>query len=127
MIKYLKVYEDKEALRRLLETDEDFQEVLVDTGRVIRAVTGASFRIPRKKETMNMCKAERELCEEAEKIGETRGKEAGRKKGRKEGRKEGILAYVARLLRMNVSKEDVLDALCEDFHLSRKNAMTYLK
>ena len=131
MIKYLKVYEDKEALRRLLETDEEFQEVLVDTGRVIRAVTGASFRIPRKKETMNMCKAERELCEEAEKIGETRGEEKGRKKGRKEGRKEGekrgILAYVSRLLRMNVSKEDLLDALCEDFRLSRKKAMTYLQ
>ena len=62
-----------------------------------------------------MCKAERELCEEAEKIGETRG------------RKEGILAYVARLLRMNVSKEDLLDALCEDFRLSRKKAMTYLQ
>ncbi|MBQ6473435.1 MAG: hypothetical protein IJJ33_15725, partial [Victivallales bacterium] len=94
--------------------------------RVIRAVTGASFRIPRKKETMNMCKAEQELCEEAERIGETRGKEAGMKEGMKEGEKRGILAYVARLLRMNVSRENVLDALCEDFHLSREQAMTYL-
>ncbi|MBQ6473544.1 MAG: hypothetical protein IJJ33_16270, partial [Victivallales bacterium] len=99
--------------------------------RVIRAVTGASFRIPRKKETMNMCKAEQELCEEAERIGETRGKEAGMqagmKAGRKVGKEEGILAYVARLLRMNVSRKDVLVALCEDFHLSREKALTYLQ
>ena len=67
------------------------------------------------------------MCEEAEKIGETRGKEEGMKAGRKAGKEEGILAYVARLLRMNVSREDVLEALCEDFHLSREKALTYLQ
>ena len=115
VIKYLKVQEDKEALRKLLETDEDYQAVPVDTARVIRAITNASFKIPRNKESVNMCKAEQELCEEA------------RNQGIAKGRDEGIQVYVSKLRRLGVAEEDILTALVEDFQLSTDQARAYLQ
>ena len=111
---HLKAHDDKEALRELLKSDRDFRRVLVDTARVIQAVTGAKFKIPKNKGVMDMCKAERELCREAAKIAEARGKKAG------------ITVYVARLMRLGVSKENIAKALAEDYSLPLAEALAHL-
>ena len=119
VIKYLKVHEDKEALRRLVKSDEDYQVVLVDTARVIQAVTGAQFKIPNNEEYMNMCKAEQDLCDEAARLGEARGEERGIQ--------QGIRVYVSKLRQLGVAEKDILAGLSEDFHLSLDKALEYLR
>ena len=64
---------------------------------------------------MNMCKAERELCEEA------------RNQGMAEGRAKGIQVYVSKLRRLGVAEEDILAALVEDFQLSTDQARAFLQ
>ena len=115
---HLKAHDDKEALRELLKSDRDFRRVLVDTARVIQAVTGAKFKIPKNKGVMDMCKAERELCREAAKIAEARGEARGKK--------QGIMVYVARLMRLGVSKENIAKALAEDYSLPLAEALAHL-
>ncbi|MBQ6473120.1 MAG: hypothetical protein IJJ33_14135 [Victivallales bacterium] len=139
MIKYLKVHEDKEALRQLVKGDEDYQMVRVDTARVIQAVTGARFKIPNNEEYMNMCKAEQDLCDEAAKLGEERGIligeargeergiQIGEARGKERGLKQGIRVYASRLRQLGVDEKDILAGLSEDFHISLDKALEYLR
>ena len=127
VIKYLKAHDDKEALRELLKGDRDFKRVLVDTARVIQAITGAKFKIPKHKEVINMCKAERELCKEAAQIAATIAEARGEKRGEKRGEEKGIAIYVTRLMHLGINKENIVKALAEDYKLPRVKALTYLQ
>jgi len=74
-----------------------------------------------------MCKAEQELCKEAARKAAILGEKRGEKRGKKRGEERGILAYVGRLTRLGISKENILEALAEDFHLSHRKALAYLR
>lgn len=67
-----------------------------------------------------MCKA----LEELEEKGRLEGRKEGRKEGREEGKVEGAIAVYKK---MNISKQDTLKNIVDDFAIEYKDAEEYIE
>ena len=89
---------DKPDGIKQMRTDKDFEQMSVDTIRLINEFTKSKIEIPEEKEEVKMCVAwdtfERECTE--------KGRAEGRKEGRKEGRHEGIISTLTGLVREGI-------------------------
>lgn len=75
-----------------------------------------ALRLEKEGGTMNMCKALEEL--------EEKGRLEGRKEGREEGKVEGAIAVYKK---MNISKQDTLKNIVDDFAIEYKDAEEYIE
>lgn len=82
--KITKYSKDKEKLYNLVKNDARFHRIDREAGRVINAVTGVGINMDESEETIDMCKAIEDLCEEAMQAGIQTGIQTGRKVGREE-------------------------------------------
>ena len=75
---------DKEKLYNLVRNDIRFHRIDKKAGMVINAVTGVGINMDDSEDTIDMCKAIEDLCEEAMQAGIQTGIQTGRKVGREE-------------------------------------------
>ena len=97
LLKYIKMSDKPDGIKQM-RTDKDFEQMSVDTIRLINEFTKSKIEIPEEKEEVKMCVAwdtfERECTE--------KGRAEGRKEGRKEGRHEGIISTLTGLVREGI-------------------------
>lgn len=100
-------------------------DIPADLGLVIGAITESQKLIDHALESeqkggrINMCNALEELRKE--------GVEEGRQEGRWEGILEGIRATVRTCRNFNISKEDTIRNIMNEFFLSQEEAINYVK
>ena len=105
------------------------QEISASLGLVIGAVTESQQLIDHALKSeqeggqMNMCNALEELRRE----GVLEGQREGRLEGQREGRLEGIRATIRTCKKFNISEEDIIRNIIEEFSLSEEDAVTYVK
>ena len=101
------------------------QEISASLGLVIGAVTESqqlidhALRSEQEGGPMNMCNALEELRRE--------GVLEGQREGRLEGRLEGIRATIRTCKKFNISEEDIIRNIMEEFSLSQEEASGYVK
>ena len=78
---FIKYSGDKERLRELVETNEDFRHMKRSTAEMIKAVTNSDIKLPEREECVDMCLAIEQMREESIAIGEARGVAIGEAKG----------------------------------------------
>ena len=97
------------------------QEISASLGLVIGAVTESqqlidhALRSEQEGGPMNMCNALEELRRE------------GVLEGQREGRLEGIRATIRTCKKFNISEEDIIRNIMEEFSLSQEEASGYVK
>ena len=89
VLHYVKVQDDQEELERLLHEDERFKTLGREAAEVIAAVTGAEISIDEHEETIDMCKAIRQIKQSAYAGGFAEGKQSGFAEGKQSGFAEG--------------------------------------
>ena len=111
----------------MLKQDEDFKSVPQDTVCLIKAISGAQFKIPEKEEKIDMCYAEKFWWDQAKRKGRVEGKKEGKKEGKREEREQGMSRYVARLNALGVAFQEIVSYLAKDFRMSQRKARLWLE
>lgn len=75
VLKFINVSSDKKAMADLVSTDERFRSLDRDAAITIRETTGAKFVIPQEEGGVNVCKAIRDMQDDARKEGMEQGQE----------------------------------------------------
>ena len=96
-MKFIKYSGDKDALWKMINSDESFKTVSRDTANLINVVTKSGFKMNENEEVVDMCKAIMDIKEE----------------GREEGREEERISSIRNLM--------------ESLSLTAKQAMDILK
>ena len=130
---FVKYSRDKMKLRELLNTDEHFKAIDIETAQVIRALTGTNIKINNSEEEINMCQAIEEMRNEALEQGRELGIEQGRELGIEQGRELGMATGIAKgikgivdiLRSMNVGDDEICQKIMETYNLSREDAERY--
>ncbi len=103
-MKFIKYSDDKDALQKMLDSDETFKTVSRETANLINIVTNSGIEIKENEEVIDMCKAIKEIKEE--------GRLEGREEGREEGRAETIVDSIHKLMRtMKLTAQQAMEAL----------------
>lgn len=108
---FIKYSGDKDRLQEILQTDERFRNVEKKAATVISTVTGMEFEMQDEEENVDMCRALKELMEDANKEGMQQGVQQGMRDERiviaKRMLEEGTLSieFIAKML--NISAEKV--------------------
>ena len=93
LFKYIKMSDKSDGIKQM-RMDKDFDQMSVDTIRLINEFTKSKIEIPEEKEEVKMCVAwdtfERECTEK------------GRAEGRLEGRREGVMSTLTGLVREGI-------------------------
>ena len=110
LMKFLRVFHDREKLQDFLQNDRSVRKLGTDTAMVMAACTSLKIPIDRNEEVMDMSNAWEELLEEREARGRVEGRVEGRAEGRMEGRAEGEARGESRG-RVKMLYELVLDQL----------------
>lgn len=97
VMKFIKYSGDKDALWKMINSDESFKTVSRDTANLINVVTKSGFKMNENEEVVDMCKAIMDIKEE----------------GREEGREEERISSIRNLM--------------ESLSLTAKQAMDILK
>ena len=130
VLHYVKLQDDKEALRRLLQTDPRFQALPAEAVDVLNAVTGTNFQIQQKEENVDMCKGIDDMLSDAfsegKQSGFQEGKQSGFQEGEAMGRQTGIQKTVAILKELQLTAEQMKEKLMEAFSLTDEEAMKYI-
>ena len=96
VMKFIKYSDDKDALQKMLDSDETFKTVSRETANLINIVTNSGIEIKENEEVIDMCKAIKEIKEE----------------GREEGRAETIVDSIHKLMRtMKLTAQQAMEAL----------------
>ena len=74
-----------------------------------------------------MCNAKDFWMKEGEKKGEKKAEKKWMKKGKKMGIQKGIDAFISCLKKMNISLEEIIVQLQDEFQLSHREAMRQVK
>ena len=95
VLDFIRLSEDREALKRLVESEPYYKEMEEDAFDVAVCYANAGELIRakeynRKDGGIDMCTAIKEMIEEGRKEGKEEGRKEGKEEGRKQGRKEGI-------------------------------------
>lgn len=91
VLKFIKYSKDKKKLYHMVENDPKFHRIEQKAGRVINVITGAEIEMDESEEYVDMCKAIRELREEAKQIGREEGRDEGKREGRQREKEDIIL------------------------------------
>ncbi len=134
---FVKYSRDKRKLLELLNTDEHFKAIDVDTAHVIKALTGTNININKSEGEVDMCQAIEELRNEAlaqgmeqgmEKgmeQGMEQGMEKGMEQGMEKGMEKGIRGIVSILRSMNCGNDEICEKIMLTYDLSREDAERY--
>ena len=136
VFRYIKSSTDKKKLRKLMNSDDNLQNMSEDAAYLLRAVTNTKFPIPKNGEgTVNMCKAIEDMLKDSREEGIEQGRkemrsaidemladsrEEGIEQGEKKGRKEGLAAGKDSALLMSIKN------LAANMKTSVENAMNLL-
>ena len=130
VLHYVKVQDDPGELERLLHEDERFKTLGREAAEVIAAVTGAEISIDEHEETIDMCKAIRQIKQsayaEGKQSGFAEGKQSGFAEGKQSGFAEGIRKTVSILKSLQVGMEQIQAKLMEEYSLTADEASKYL-
>ena len=139
---FVKYSRDKRKLLELLDTDEHFKAIDIDTAHVIKALTGTNIKINHSEGEINMCQAIEDMRNEAMEQGLEKGMEQGLEKGMeqglekgmeqglekgvKKGMKKGIMGIVEILRSMNVGNDEICEKIMATYDLSHEEAERFV-
>ena len=109
---YIKNSDNKEKLRKLVQSDEKFSRLERDAAYVINAFTNSNLKINKNQEVFNMCQAILDI------------KEEGRQEGRIEG---GIISMVKMCKKFGVSFSDTIKEVSTEFKLTEEESEIKVK
>ena len=114
---FVKYSKDRSRLLELLETDNHFKSIDVDTAHVIKVLTGTNIKINKSEGEVDMCQAIEDLRNEA--------LEKGIEKGMEKGMEKGIRGIVSILRSMNCGNDEICEKIMLTYDLSREEAERY--
>ena len=92
---FIKYSKDKTALNRILETNQErFRRLERRAADVIKAVTNSKIKYDEKEAYIDMCQAEKDMCQESW----DNGKAEGKAEGRAEGITKGVIISLQNLM-----------------------------
>lgn len=107
LLEILKNASDRSSLDKVIDSDEAFKSVDIETVAAINLFAGTDIKIEKNEEVVNMCKAweEQKMC------------------GRMEGRIEGAVLFARKL---NMDDEMIVKSIMEEFGITKDKAEKYV-
>ena len=105
---FIKYSKDKRKLKELTTQSPGFRSLELKAARVIDSITGINLRFTETEESVNMCQAVQEMCDDARAEGRQAGLAEGRTAGLAEGLQEQAILTAQRMLQdPRFSPEDI--------------------
>ena len=125
-----KIYNEEYAKITDIYKDKNISaELGVIIGSIVESqkLINQAMKIKEKGSELNMCKALEKLMNECEKKGKIEGKMEGKIEGKIEGEQEGkIQGIVLTCRKFNISREETIKNLIEEFSFSEEEAKDYI-
>lgn len=126
VLKLLRLDRDKKAILNEVSGNPEYEHLKPETGKVIAALLGnekvsacIEGQLKKKRETVNMCKALEDLCEDM--------RNEGISQGMSRGIEQGIRIFILDNLEENVPKERIILKLQRRFEVDEKRADEYFQ
>ena len=122
VLHYIKLQDDGGKWRQLSSGNKRCRTLSREAAVALQAVTGADFPIDEQEETIDMCKAVRQIKQ----WGYEEGRQNGFEEGEQSGFTKGIQKTISILKKLQLDMEQIQERLMEEYGLSATEAQKFL-